>query len=174
MARDLIAFDDRALPDVDLGQFKRALGSFATGVTLATTAVGSELHGVTANAVMSVSLEPPLVLLSIQQGTRMHTALQCSDNYALNILAADQEDLARYFADSAKSHGTAAFSRLSYHCGPTGAPLLADAIAHADCRIVEAYPAGDHTLYLGRVVHADARPDGRPLLYFRKRFMHGK
>lgn len=170
MGRDVMALDGLAMPSVDLDQFKSALGSFATGVTLAATAAGDELHGATANAVMSVSLEPPLVALSIQQGTRMHAALARSDNFALSILAAEQEEVARYFADSSRPHGNPAFHQFPSRPGPTGAPLLDHALAHVDCRIVEAYPAGDHVLYLGRVIYTATRPDGAPLLYFRRRF----
>ena len=171
MGRERITLDGPPVPVVDVKHFKSALSSFATGVTLATTAVRSELHGATANAVMSVSLEPPLTALCIQQGTRMHAVLQRSDNYALSILAVEQEEVAGYFADSSQAHGSIAFSIFSTHPGPTGAPLLDAALAHVDCRIVDVYPAGDHTLYLGRVVYASSRSDGEPLLYYRKQFL---
>ncbi|HEY8286255.1 MAG TPA: flavin reductase family protein, partial [Chloroflexota bacterium] len=172
MGREILAVEDRAaMPAVDAGQFKSALASFATGVTLATTLAAGEPHGVTANAIMSVSLEPPLVALSIQQGTRMHAALQRADNFALSVLAAEQVEVARYFSDSTQPHDAAAFTLFPSRAAITGAPLLDQALAHVDCRIVEAHPAGDHTLYLGRVVYSAIRPDGEPLLYFRKRFL---
>ncbi len=171
MGRDVVAPADPPMRHVDVQQFKSALSSFATGVTIATTAAADELHGVTANAVMSVSLNPPLTALCIQQGTRMHSAMQRSANFALSVLALDQEDVARYFADSSQPHGTIAFSLFGSRPGPTGAPLLDAALAHVDCQIVEVYPAGDHMLYLGRVVYAAARADGEPLLYYRKRFL---
>ncbi len=173
MGGERIALDGLLVPGVDVEHFKSALSSFATGVTIASTVVGNEFHGATANAVMSVSLDPPLIALSIQQGTRMHGVLQRSDNYALSILAADQQEPAGYFADSSQAHGSIAFGLFGAHPGPTGAPLLEGALAHVDCRIVDAYPAGDHTLYIGRVVYAASRPDGEPLLYFRKRFLVG-
>jgi flavin reductase len=173
MGGEGIALDGLLVPGVDVEQFKSALSSFATGVTIAATAVGNALHGATANAVMSVSLDPPLIVLSIQQGTRMHGVLQRSDNYALSILAADQKEAARYFADSSQAHGSIAFDIFGAHPGPTGAPLLNGALAHVDCRIVDAYPAGDHTLYIGRVVYAASRTDGEPLLYYRKHFLAG-
>ncbi|MGH2345411.1 MAG: flavin reductase family protein, partial [Chloroflexota bacterium] len=129
MGRDIVAPADPPMPEVDLQQFKNALSSFATGVTIATTTVEGESHGVTANAVMSVSLDPPLTALCIQQGTRMHAALQLSDNFALSILALEQEEVARYFADSSQPHGTIAFSLFGSRPGPTGAPLLDAALA---------------------------------------------
>jgi flavin reductase (DIM6/NTAB) family NADH-FMN oxidoreductase RutF len=164
---DIASAEASATLMIDILEYKAALGSFATGVTLATTAAGTELHGVTASAVTSVSLEPPLVLLSIQNGTRMHTALRLSDNFALNILTAEQRDVALYFADSTLPHGTAAFSRFAFHVGHTGAPLLDGALAHVDCRIVEAHVAGDHTLYIGHVVYVDSSSGSTPLIYFK-------
>jgi flavin reductase (DIM6/NTAB) family NADH-FMN oxidoreductase RutF len=161
---------DQVTAPVDPGHFRRALGAFATGVTLATTAHARDWHGVTANAVMSVSLEPPLVLLSIQSGTGMHAALRDADNYALNILAADQEQIARYFADSTLPHTRSAFDRFPHHHGVTGAPLLDGALAVVECHIAGRYPAGDHVLYLGRVAHLEVGAAVPPLVYFHGAF----
>jgi flavin reductase (DIM6/NTAB) family NADH-FMN oxidoreductase RutF len=161
--------DELLAPSIDVSAFKAALGSFATGVTLATTGSGGDLHGVTANAVMSVSLDPPLVLLSIQQGTRMYGVLRFSDNFALSVLAKDQLQVATYFADSSRPHDTAAFERFPYHAGVTGAPLLDGAVAHVDCRIVDVYPAGDHVLFIGRALYVASSVDRSPLIYFRGR-----
>jgi flavin reductase len=159
--------DDLSAPPFAVGAFKAALGSFATGVTLATTGSGGDLHGVTANAVMSVSLDPPLVLLSIQQGTRMLGALRIRDNFALSVLATDQRDVANYFSDSSRPHDTVAFERFPYHVGVTGAPLLDGAIAHVDCRVCDVYPAGDHVLFVGRALYVASSVDRAPLIYFR-------
>ena len=161
---------ERARPVIDQTHFRLAMSAFATGITLATTASGWEWHGATANAVMSVSLEPPMVLLSIQTDTRMHRALQGSDNFALNMLSVAQQDVAAYFADSSVSHGRDAFIPLPHHVAVTGAPLLEGSLASVDCRIVERYPAGDHLLYLGQVVHLEIGDPAEPLLYFRGRF----
>lgn len=155
-------------PVIDPYRFKRALGSFATGVTLATTSSDTEWHGATANAVMSVSLDPPLVLVSIQLGTRMHRALRESDNFALSILSAEQEGIAQHFADSSAPHDATAFALFPHHLGYTGAPLMDGALACVDCRIVDTFAAGDHTLFLGRIMHLEIAEDGVPLLY-----MHG-
>lgn len=167
---DGTAGQDGATPAIARQQFKRALGSFATGVTLATTAAGGEWHGMTASAVMSVSLDPPLVALSVQQGSRMHTALRCSTNFALNILAEDQAAIARFFADSSRPHSSAAFGQFPHHQGRTGAPLLDGSLAAIDCVIVAAHQAGDHTLFIGQVVHLETAASGKPLLYFRGSF----
>jgi flavin reductase (DIM6/NTAB) family NADH-FMN oxidoreductase RutF len=162
--------EERETPVVDRTRFRHAMGNFATGLTLATTAAAQEWHGATANAVMSVSLDPPLVLLSIQVDSRMYRALEQSDNYALNLLTDRQEHIARYFSDSSVSHSTEAFDSLAHHHAATGAPLLDDTLATLDCRIVERYRAGDHLLYLGRVVYLELGEPVEPLLYFRGRF----
>ena len=154
----------------DHAEFRRALGQFATGVTLATTAAAGEWHGATANAVMSVSLEPPLVLLSIKVGSRMEAALRHSDNYALSILAAGQQRVAQYFSDSSQPHDRAAFAQFPHRTARTGAPLLEGALAQIDCQIETVYPGGDHLLYLGRVVYLHAAGDDEPLLYLRGEF----
>jgi flavin reductase (DIM6/NTAB) family NADH-FMN oxidoreductase RutF len=164
---ELVLIEERTAPVIEQQQFKQALGSFATGVTLATTAVEGEWHGITANAIMSVSLDPPLVALSVQQGTRMYAALCCTDNFALSILAADQRAVANYFADSSQPHNSSAFIQFPHHLGHTGAPLLNGALASVDCRIVATHPAGDHTLFIGQVVYVEVAEGDRPLLYFR-------
>lgn len=162
-----IRVEECAEPVIDPRDFKHALGTFATGVTLATTAAGEEWHGVTANAVMSVSLDPPLVLLSIQQGSRMHAVLRNSDNFALSVLSAAQEAPALYFASSSVPHDAAAFAAFPHHLGETGAPILDGALAAVDCRIVQTVPAGDHVLYLGHVVYLEVGERAEPLLYYR-------
>ena len=159
-----------AMPSADHAEFKRVLGQFATGVTLATTAAAGEWHGATANAVISVSLDPPLVLLSIKVGSRMDAALRRGDNYALSVLAAGQERVAQYFSDSSQPHDRAAFAQFPHRTARTGAPLLEGALAQIDCQIETVYPGGDHLLYLGRVVYLHAPGDGEPLLYLRGEF----
>lgn len=155
---------------VDHQQFRHALGLFATGLTIATTALVDDWHGVTANAVMSVSLTPPMVLLSIQTGSRMHAALEASDNFALNILSAEQQHLAEYFANSAVTHSKEAFDTIPHHLGRTGAPLIDGVLSCVDCRIVERIPAGDHVLYLGNVEHIEVGAAAEPLLYYHGHF----
>lgn len=163
--------EKRAPAVIDQQQFKQALGLFATGITIATTAMEDNWHGVTANAVMSVSLTPPMVLLSIQIGTRMHVAMSESDNFALNILSAGQQQLAQYFANSAVTHSKDAFVTIKHHLGVTGAPLLDGVLSCVDCRIVERIPAGDHVLYLGSVEHVEVGDAATPLLYYHGHFL---
>ena len=154
-------------PEVDIPQFKAALGSFATGVTVTTTLAPDGPHGATVSAVMSVSLVPPLVLVSIQTGSRMDSVLKCSDNFALSMLSAEQREVAEHFANSSRFHDARAFALFPSHRARTGAPLLDGALAHVDCRMVDTRRAGDHTLFVGRALYVHSTMSGRPLVYFR-------
>jgi hypothetical protein len=120
------------------------MGNFATGVTILTTALGEELHGMTANAVCSVSLDPLLVLVCVNKQARTHAVLSESGVFAVNVLAEEQEHLSRLFADDAVD-AAHSLTGLSYRRGVTGAPILTDCLAYVECRVVAAYPGGDHT-----------------------------
>jgi flavin reductase (DIM6/NTAB) family NADH-FMN oxidoreductase RutF len=141
---------------------RRALGRFATGVTVITTLGpdGAPL-GFTANSFNSVSLDPPLILWSLSRSSQRLGAYRGASHYAVNILTAEQEGLARQFASSAEDR----FEGVAWHPGHGGAPVLDGALAVFECAHEAVYPAGDHELFIGRVIHARERP-GRPLTYF--------
>jgi flavin reductase (DIM6/NTAB) family NADH-FMN oxidoreductase RutF len=140
-------------------QIRRTLGRFCTGVTVVTTAdEDGEIHAMTANAFTSVSLDPPLVLVSVDHRARMHRLLPRTGRYGVSILAADQERTALHFAGRPLAeHGD-----MFEWAGPF--PLVRGAIAHVGCRLHGHHAAGDHTLYLGHVDHLSSRP-GKPLLF---------
>jgi flavin reductase (DIM6/NTAB) family NADH-FMN oxidoreductase RutF len=144
---------------------RKIMSRFATGVTVASTAVDGETWGMTANAVASLSLEPPLVLLAVVRGTPSHRMFTRGRCFALNILAADQQDLSIRFS----SPGPKDFSELDSHSAATGAPILADALGWVDCRIVQILPGGDHDVFIGEILDGGCR-DGKPLLYFGSRY----
>ena len=151
--------------------FRRVLGHFASGVTVVTTldADGSPA-GLTASAFTSVSLNPPLVLVCVAHTSQSYPAFHSQGKFAINVLHADHEQLARRFA----STDTAAekFAGTEYRQGALGLPVLEDALAALECTIVHVYPAGDHTIFVGQVEAADCRGDAglEPLLYYRGRF----
>lgn len=155
-------------------EFRRAIGHFATGVTVVTTwdAEGRPT-GLTASAMSSVSLDPPLVLVCVAHKAQAYPALRSSGRFAINILASDQEPVARRFSLSTVS-GPEKFEDIGYRQGALGLPILKDALAEIECATVHAYPGGDHTIFVGQVEAADCRGDaGRePLLYYRGRFGH--
>jgi flavin reductase (DIM6/NTAB) family NADH-FMN oxidoreductase RutF len=139
-------------------RFRAALGRFATGVTVVTTARDGEVHAMTANAFTSVSLEPPLVLVSIDHRTRMHGLLPDTRHFGVSVLASDQERTAWHFAGRPMPDAADLFL---WH---GDIPLVRGAIAHVACTLYDAHEAGDHTLYLGEVQSIDDRP-GTPLLF---------
>jgi flavin reductase (DIM6/NTAB) family NADH-FMN oxidoreductase RutF len=150
---------------IEESEFRRVMGHFASGVAVVTTrAAGGRPCGLTASAVCSVSLEPRLVLVSVERDAETHDCLVESGFYAVSILAEEGgERLARRFGTfgvEEKLEGVA------HHEEVTGAPVLDDALAWVDCRVTQAVEAGDHTLFIGEVVAADAH-SGTPLLYFR-------
>jgi flavin reductase len=137
------------------------MGRFATGVTVITTGREGNYSGLTANAVASLSLNPPLVLVAVEKRAHSHEYLMRERNFAMNILAADQEHLSQRFA----TPGPKVFTDLEFKTGETGAPILAGTLGHVDCKVTEILPGGDHDIFVGEIVEGEAT-DGKPLLYF--------
>lgn len=147
-------------------EFRTALRNFAAGVTVVTTRDGDgRPSGLTASAFTSVSLDPPLVLVCVDERSETHAGFRESGTFGVSVLAEDQEDVSRRFAWG----GSAKFENAELIEGAGGVPLVAGALAHVSCQVVAAHPAGDHTIYVGEVVALTSRP-GRPLLYHRGRY----
>jgi len=143
--------------------FRDLLGRFATGVTVLTArAADGRPFGMTANAVASVSLDPPLVLVCVDRARDTHDVLRSALRFALSVLAADQEPVSRRFAEDSSDR----FAGIAVLEGPHGLPLVAGAVAHIQCAMHDTVAAGDHTIFIGLVTGgtAFARP---PLAYFR-------
>jgi flavin reductase (DIM6/NTAB) family NADH-FMN oxidoreductase RutF len=155
--------------------FRRVLGHFCSGVTIITTMDGEgRPTGLTASAFTSVSLNPPLILVCVAHDAQSYRALADGTRFAVNILAHDQEAISNRFATKPVSHAAEKFEGVGYRMGALGVPVLKDALAELECTVVHAYPAGDHTIFVGRVEAADARGDGglHPLLYYRGKYRH--
>ena len=151
---------------VNLDDFKAALASWATGVTVVATELDGRRFGLTASSFTSVSLEPPLVLVCIDRRAESCEALLRSGRFAVSILAAGQDAPAMQMARP----GEQKFDGLPFRAGEAlGQPLLDGALARLECRTFRTDDAGDHVLLLGEVVAASAA-EGEPLLYFRRRF----
>ena len=142
----------------DSRQFRNALGRFASGVTVITARYEDRTHGMTANAFVSVSLDPPLVLVSVDHRAFMHRVLPVTRRFGISVLAENQEPLSNHFAGRTVEGLHIRFTERE------GLPLLEGAVAYFVVELVDAHPAGDHTLYIGRVEHFEAG-DGRPLLF---------
>ena len=146
---------------VDAMLQRHVMGRFATGVTVVTTRAGEEMCGMTANAVMSLSLDPPLIVVSVDKTAHMHEALLESRCFAVNVLKQEQESLSRRFARK----GPKDFSDLSCTVEETGSPILDDALAYADCKVVEVLSGGDHDMFVGELLAAESR-GGHPLIFY--------
>jgi flavin reductase (DIM6/NTAB) family NADH-FMN oxidoreductase RutF len=131
--------------------FRQVMGHFATGVTIVTTQTSEGLAGLTVNSFASVSLDPCLVLICIDQKSHTLPFLRSSRSFAVNFLTTEQEDLSRCFA-TASIERNEYFCHAPYHTAVTGSPILEDILAFVDARIVAEYPGGDHAIFLGRVV----------------------
>jgi flavin reductase (DIM6/NTAB) family NADH-FMN oxidoreductase RutF len=154
--------------EIDNTSFRQVMGSFATGIAVI-TAQNAELgmFGLTVNSLTSVSLDPPLALFCLDKTAQLYKAFRSADLFAINLLAADQENVSRYFADrhhNAKPKNL--WDKAAQNC-----PLLRGTLAWALCRPQAFYKGGDHTIFLGEVIALYKRVGSKePLLYFHGRY----
>jgi flavin reductase (DIM6/NTAB) family NADH-FMN oxidoreductase RutF len=146
--------------------FRRTLGMFPTGVTIITTQAADQVHGMTANAFMSVSLQPPLILISVDRRARMHGLLHEGSRYGISVLGDAQEALSDHFAGRVLDEAPEARFVVVRET-----PLVEGAVAHLVARVIRSYWGGDHSLFLGRVEYA-RYAEGQPLLFHGGRYEH--
>lgn len=151
----------------DPQRFREVIGRFPTGVSVVTAAGDDGPAGLTTNAVTSLSLEPLLLLVCLDRGSRTLPALETAGRFAVNVLREGQEELARVFAS--KRPMPEKFEAIS-HTVAHGVPVLDDALAWLACEVREILPGGDHVIAIGEVTGLDADPDGRPLVWWRGEF----
>ena len=149
-----------------MGEFREVIGHFASGVTVITANHDGADYGMTASAVTSLSLEPPMLLVCVNRETVTETAIAGSGAFGVNILHEHQGDVAERFAGR---HSPSKFERLAIARGGLGSPLLEDTLARIECSVAEQVTGGTHTVFLGEVQHAEALR-GAPLAYFRGSF----
>ena len=160
-----------ALPAVGERDFRRTLGLFATGITVVTARNRLDIHAMTANSFTSVSLEPPLVVVCVHQGSRLQWLIRRAGTFALSVLAADQEPTARHFADRRRPAGLAQLGSVDWFSGPvTGAPLLGGCLAWLECTLHDAIASGDHEVLVGQVQWVARSERWDPLLFFASRY----
>ena len=153
--------------NVTSAEFRKAMGSFATGVTVITVDFEGEVHGMTANAFTSVSLDPMLVLVCVDHRARTHAHLHSRKRFGVNVLAENQRVISEYYASATPTHqhaeqeAGARFDRTQH-----GTPVLHGALAYLECRLHTAQDAGDHTIFIAEVEDVVVR-QGDPLLFFR-------
>jgi flavin reductase (DIM6/NTAB) family NADH-FMN oxidoreductase RutF len=154
---------------LDAEAFRQVMGNFATGVTVVTTNVDGRLHGFTANAVTSVSLDPLLFLVCVDKKANAHGELSRAKHFGVNVLSTEQQHVSNTFAKSALPE-EGSLRGVSHRLGATGVPLLDDCIAWLECEVHELMEGGDHTIVIGRAVAGCVDSDAPPLIFFRGRY----
>jgi flavin reductase (DIM6/NTAB) family NADH-FMN oxidoreductase RutF len=155
----------------DLGPGLRAMmGRFATGVTVVAARHGPLLAGMTANAIASISIDPPLLMASINRDSETHVAIIGSHSFAVSVLGTEQQAIAECFALPTTAAKLQRFCDAPWHEDETGSPILDGAIAYFDCRLTEPHAAGTHTIFIGEIVAAGYEEGGEPLLWFGSRY----
>src|SRR3954463_2104020 len=157
-------------PDSDI--FRKVMGHFATGVTVVTPLDAGRPQGITVNALSSVSLDPPLVMVALDRRRFVTPAIHRSGSFAVNVLGEGQRALSDCFAGAPVTPGREDFCGAAWRPGETGLPLLEGAIATLECDVVDTFRAGDHDLFVARV-EAVGNPEHHPmpLLYYRRQYL---
>jgi flavin reductase (DIM6/NTAB) family NADH-FMN oxidoreductase RutF len=151
---------------VDLSDFRKAMGSFPTGVTIVTVAsVDGNMHGMTVNSFSSVSLDPTMVLVCLNETSRGLGLIERAGAFAVNVLSAGQQNVSRWFANRHRPADSTMFIGVPIESGVTGCPVLLEAVASFDCRLRQSHRAGDHLIVLGEVVALAHRPQLEPLIF---------
>jgi len=146
---------------------RQIMGMFATGVTVIGMKDGDSTWGMTANAVTSVSLDPPLVLVCVDKSTQTHPKLTEAKSFSVNILTAAQEEISNRFAFK----GPKDFSGLDTKTAETGAPILLDTLGWVDCKLAEVLPGGDHDIFVGEIIAGElGDTDASPLTYYQGKY----
>jgi len=154
---------------LDPEQLRHAMRAWTSGVTVVTAAHDGERHGMTVSSFTSVSLEPPLVIISLHTESRTHRLVHAAGAFAVNILFADQGALSERFAGRA-SEDEDRFAGLEIEMLTTGAPVLKDALARLDCRVTQVISAGMNTIFLAEVVAARGEGEGQPIVYHNRKY----
>ncbi len=151
---------------VDPRAFRDVMGRFATGVTVVSFTRVGEAAGMTVNSFLSVSLEPPLVLVSVRREARFTADVGIGDRYGVNVLSDAQQPLSAHFANRPVPGLAVPFSHLY------GTPLIDGSLAQIIARVVDIHEAGDHLLYIGRIEHLWHGPEAKPLIFFTGKYKH--
>jgi 3-hydroxy-9,10-secoandrosta-1,3,5(10)-triene-9,17-dione monooxygenase reductase component len=162
----------KAAAPIESDVFRLVMGHFVTGVSVVSALDGDRPFGITVNALSSVSLDPPLVMVALDRRRFLTPIVRAAGRYAVNVLSEDQQALSDCFAGAPVTPGRESFCGAAWHGGPTGLPLIDGAIATLECSVVETFSAGDHDLFIGRVDTLESERDHpMPLLYYRRKYL---
>ena len=148
---------------LNASDFRKAMGCFATGVTVITVDQEGEVHGMTANAFTAVSLDPVLVLVCVDHRARTHAHLHARKRFGVNVLSSDQQAISEYYARSSDAHQHPESAGARFDRTAQGTPVLQGALAYLECRLHSTQPAGDHTIFVASPVGVRISEDDRPL-----------
>lgn len=157
------------LRTVDTAQFKRALGLWASGVTVVSTRVDGLIYCMTASSFSSLSLDPLLVTICVAKIAKLYELLEQSQAFAVNILRDDQRQLAEAFARTGREPAET-IDLVETFDGPSGSPIFSPCLAYLDCTVAATYDGGDHSIFIGDVRAAGSDESGTPLLYFNRSY----
>jgi len=152
-------------------QFREIMSRFVTGVTIVTSCHSNEVHGLTCNAFCSISLHPPTILVSISTNTRSDRLMRQSKVLAVNVLSDSQTELSNRFAGRHKHKEADRFEGFQWRKGVTGAPIFEGTQAYLDCKVVNAFESGDHTLFVAEVLDSGVQETLSPLIFYRSEYM---
>lgn len=155
----------KAFHTCDATEMRRTMGRFLTGAAVVTARDEEETVGMTINSLTSISLDPPILMISLNYGTRTGDGIVATGRFAVSILGIKQEAVARQFA----VRGGTRFETGEFDTTPSGLPVIAESLAQAECEVYETYHIGDHQVFFGTVVHSRYR-DGDPLAFNTGRF----
>ena len=156
---------------LDGTQFRKVMSRFVTGVTVVTSRAGNDIHGMTCNAFCSVSLAPLTVMVCLAKKTRTHRLIEKARAFAINVLSQSQLNLSDRFAGRHKGNDHDRFEGFDWTTAITGAPIFKGSQAYLDCRLMNAFDGGSHTIYLGEVVAAHVDESQKPLIFFQSHYM---
>ncbi|MFD2924526.1 flavin reductase family protein [Halobacillus naozhouensis] len=148
---------------MDDRMFRAAMGKFATGVTVITSELDGDVHGMTANAFMSVSLDPKLILISVDEKARMKEVINQSGKFTVNILSGEQKEMSMIFAGQIKEDRDVEFETFE------GLPVIENSLVSLACDVYQTQDAGDHTLFIGEVLNLNVQ-DGEPLAFYEGKY----
>lgn len=146
---------------------KNYMRMFPQGVTVVTTMLDGIPGGITVSAFTSISLTPPLIMVSISKDSAFHDVLLKAKVFAVNLLGKDHKEISEIFAGK---YGENKFNSIKYKIGKLGVPLLEDALAIIECNVWRTYDGGDHTMIIGEVVNVDINKQDLPLVYYNRRY----
>lgn len=149
---------------IDPQLFRRVMGRFATGVTVVSFMLTNRPVGMTVNSFLSVSMEPPLILISVRKASSFVEHVRVGSRFGINILSEQQRKLGPHFANQPEPGANARFH------DHAGTPLLDDSLAHIVARVVDIHPAGDHLLFIAEIEHLEHGPEAQPLIFFSGRY----